>query len=98
MTAEAFQQERRLSRTDRVNAVAAQRRTPVSEEPGLQFGSLCLPDRCDEGQTDANEQRHYTPRRGPRGMSAEPARTWNDGTTRRRGTNRASIIAADEYS
>src|SRR5258708_19548904 len=33
-------------------------------------------------------------------MSAEPtpARTWNDGTTRRRGTNRASIIAADEYS
>src|SRR5882762_8364526 len=38
--------------------------------------------------------------RGPRGMSAEPtpARTWNDGTTRRRGTNRASIIAADEYS
>src|SRR5258705_13357776 len=38
--------------------------------------------------------------RGPRGMSVEPtpARTWNDGTTRRRGTNRASIIAADEYS
>src|SRR5260370_41833914 len=33
-------------------------------------------------------------------MSAEPtpARTWNDGTTRRRGTNRTSIIAADEYS
>ena len=38
--------------------------------------------------------------RAGRGMSAEPtpARTWNDGTTRRRGTNRASIIAADEYS
>src|SRR6266404_6100149 len=38
--------------------------------------------------------------RGPRGMSVEPtpARTWNDGTTRRRGTNRASIVAADEYS
>jgi hypothetical protein len=33
-------------------------------------------------------------------MSAEstPARTWNDGTTRRRGANRASIIAADENS
>jgi len=53
MTAEAFQHGVCLSRTDGVNAVAAQRRDPVSEEPGLQFGGLCLPDRCDEGQTDA---------------------------------------------